>query len=556
MLTSISIKNLAVVDELDLELSTGMTALTGETGAGKSILIDALGLALGDKADKGMIRNQSPKAEITAVFDLSDIPEAADWLEHQELNEGHECHLRRVITRDNRSKAYINGTPSPLKQLQAIGNLLVEIHGQHAHQRLLKTAFQLDSLDRFANHADLLEQTHRSFENWQQNLSAYEQLRRDEQDRASRLELLKFQLEELTQLNLQPGETAQLEADFKTLSNADKLIQGCYELSNTLYEDDQAVHGVLSGLQNQLLQLVQLNSELDSNNELLESALINIQECSDALRHFADALETDGQTLNDIELRLQTIYELSRKYRLEPEELAEKTGLVESEINNLENADAQLQELQTKVDQCRETYLTHADKLHQSRKVSANKLEKNAVELLKSLAMPEIQFEIAIEKQPEDKASRLGLDRVEFLVTTNPGQPPAPLKKVASGGELSRISLAIQVATMSSMDVPTLIFDEVDVGIGGGTAEIVGRLLRKLGSNQQVLCVTHLPQVASQAHNHLKVEKYQAKNNTNTSILPLSSQQRIKEVARMLGGIEVTEQTLAHAREMIEKAAL
>ncbi len=556
MLTSISIKNLAIVDELHLELSTGMTALTGETGAGKSILIDALGLALGEKADKGMIRTECAKAEITAVFDFTDLPEASAWLAQHELDEGHECHLRRVITRDNRSKAFINGTPSPLKLLQSIGNLLIEIHGQHAHQRLLKTAFQLSSLDQYANHSALVEITNQSFTDWQAAKSSHEQLQQDEHDRASRLELLQFQFQELSQLNLQPGETEQLETNFKTLSNADRLIQGCFEISNALYEDDQAAHSMISSLQNKLTQLSELNPALHSNIELLESALINIQECSDALRHFADSLETDSQSLTEIEFRLQSIYEFSRKYRLTPEALCEKTSDIKNEIETLQGADEQLQELENQVRKNREKFLKNADALYQSRLQAAATLQQNAVELLKSLSMPEVRFVIDIQKLSEDKATRFGLDSVEFLVTTNPGQPPAPLKKVASGGELSRISLAIQVATMSNMNVPTLIFDEVDVGIGGGTAEIVGRLLRKLGSNQQALCVTHLPQVAAQAHNHLKVEKHQTADSTSTSISVLNKKERINEIARMLGGVELTEQTLAHAREMIEKASL
>lgn len=556
MLISISIKNLAVVESLQLDLSTGMTALTGETGAGKSILIDALGLALGDKADKNMIRSESSKADITAVFDLSDIPEATQWLEDYELFDGHECHLRRVITRDNRSRAFINGSPSPLKSLQSLGNLLVEIHGQHAHQRLLKNAFQLNSLDQYAKHTDLVAQTSHAFDEWRSAIEALQQLKTDEQDRISRLELLSFQFDELSQLNLQAGETAQLETDFKTLSNADRLIQESYEISNALYEDDNGMHSMISSLQNKLVQLAQLNPDLNDNVELLESTLINLQECSDALRHYADSLESDGSKLQEIEQRLQTIYEFSRKYRMEPEVLCEKAQQVETEIQTLQNADEQLKLLEQRAQQTHKAYLKLAGDLHQSRLTAAKQLKNNAIGLLKSLAMPEIKFKIDIQDLPEEKASRQGMDRVEFLVTTNPGQPLQPLRKVASGGELSRISLAIQVSTMSNMNVPTLIFDEVDVGIGGGTAEIVGRLLRKLGSNQQAICVTHLPQVAAQAHNHMKVAKQQTANHTTTFIEPLNKQERIHEIARMLGGVELTKQTLAHAREMIEKAAV
>lgn len=552
MLTSISIKNLAIVEQLELDLSTGMSALTGETGAGKSILIDALGLALGNKADKGMVRNGSDRAEINAVFDITENHEALNWLKQHELDDGHECILRRVVTTDNRSKAFINGTPTTLKLLQSLGSFLVEIHGQHAHQRLLNTSFQLTSLDQFAGHHELLESTASAFSQWQTTRQQYQQLLNDEQDRASRLDLLEFQFQELQQLNLQAGETEQLENDFKTLSNADKLIQGCYAISSQLYDDDNAIHNVVSALQNKLTVLSQLDRRLSGNIELLESALINIQECSDELRHFADSLDTDSQSLGEIESRLQTIYEMSRKYRLEPEELCQKTDEIEKELAQLRNADARIEQLQQLELEQQDHYLASAEKLHTSRSTAAKKLTKSTVELLKKLAMPEVRFEIAIEQAGIEKASRSGLDKIEYLVSANPGQPVASLKKVASGGELSRISLAIQVATMNNINVPTLIFDEVDVGIGGGTAEIVGKLLRKLGSNQQVLCVTHLPQVAAQAHQHLNVAKTQTHETTTTTIARMGKDERIQEIARMLGGVELTDQTLAHAKEMLE----
>lgn len=552
MLTSISIKNLAIVEKLELDLSTGMSALTGETGAGKSILIDALGLALGNKADKGMVRNGNSRAEINAIFDISENHEALDWLKQHELDDGHECILRRIVTTENRSKAFINGTPTTLKLLQSLGNFLVEIHGQHAHQRLLNSGFQLTSLDQFAGHHELLENTAAAFTRWQTTRQQYQQLLSDEQDRASRLDLLKFQFQELQQLNLQPGETQQLENDFKTLSNADKLIQGCYAISSQLYDNDNAIHNMVSGMQKQLTELSQLDARLSGNIELLESALINIQECSDELRHFADTLDTDNHTLNEIESRLQTIYDISRKYRLDAEELCQKTADIEIELDQLKNADAQIEHLQQLELEQQHHYLSAAEELHQSRIKAARKLTASTIELLKKLAMPEVRFEIAIDQLPVEKASRSGLDKVEYLVSANPGQPVASLKKVASGGELSRISLAIQVATMNNINVPTLIFDEVDVGIGGGTAEIVGKLLRKLGSNQQVLCVTHLPQVAAQAHQHLNVAKTQTHESTTTTIGLLGKDERVQEIARMLGGVELTDQTMAHAREMLE----
>lgn len=555
MLVSISIKNLAIVSELQLDLHKGMSALTGETGAGKSILIDALGLALGEKAERGMIRANCDKAEITAIFDVGGIPAATSWLQEHELHDDNECHLRRVITSENRSKAFINGSPVPLKSLHALGNLLVEIHGQHAHQRLLKKPFQLDSLDNFAGHKTLLEKVANNYKGWQNALKTCAALKAAEQDRASRLDLLRFQAEELQQLNLQSGETAQLERQLKTLSNAETLINGCFDVSSRLYENDNAIHSQLSSCQTTLAKLAQMHDGIEPDIQLLESALINIREASDSLRHLAQDFDSDEQTLQETEQRLQSIYEASRKYRLDPEELSLKTESIRQELTALENSDEEHSRLEQEVIQLQLAYEKSSKKLSDSRVAAAKKLQSETVVLLQSLAMEQVQFEIHRHALELPKASRLGLDEIEFQVSANPGQPLAPLAKVASGGELSRISLAIQVATMSTMDVPTLIFDEVDVGIGGATAEVVGRLLRQLGANQQALCVTHLPQVAAQAHHHMKVTKLQSDKTTMTSIILLDKDERINEIARMLGGVEVTSQTLAHADEMIKKVS-
>ncbi|MEJ2213472.1 MAG: DNA repair protein RecN [Gammaproteobacteria bacterium] len=524
MLTAISIKNLAVVESLSLELDQGLTALTGETGAGKSILIDALGLALGAKADKGMIRSGENKAEVSAVFNIAAISEAKAWLEEQALDDADDCIIRRVITRDNKNKAFINGSPVTLKTIQTLGNLLVEIHGQHAHQRLLKPAYQLTCLDQFANHEALLTNTSEAYQNWQATFKLYQQLSQSEHDRASKLELLQFQAKELAELDLKSGEAEEIDQQFKSLSNADALIKGCYSLSAALYEDDQDIHSQLSSIQNRLSQLIQMDEQLADNLEMIESSLINIQECSDSLRHYADSLENDSQSLNDIENRLLT------------------------------QADAQLEQLEAELSELEQGYIKTAEKLHKSRISAAKSLQAQTIDLLKKLAMPDVQFAVQVQSKDMSQAGKTGLDAVSFQVSSNPGQPPGPLGKVASGGELSRISLAIEVATMSQVNVPTLIFDEVDVGIGGGTAEIVGRLLRQLGTNQQVLCVTHLPQVASQAHQHLNVIKTHGTDKTSTSITLLKPDERVQEIARMLGGVELTKQTLAHAREMLTTA--
>ncbi len=565
MLSSISIKNLAVVETLSLELDQGLTALTGETGAGKSILIDALSLALGVKADRNMIRAGEKRAEVSAIFHIGGIKEAKTWLAEQALDDANDyddndddCIVRRIITTDNKNKAFINGSPVTLKTLQTLGNLLVEIHGQHAHQRLLKSSYQLTSLDQYAGHDQLVASVAKTYNDWHTALKTFQELSKSEQDRASKLDLLTFQNNELSQLDLKAGESAELEQQFKTLSNADELIKGCYALASEIYEDDQCIHSQLSGLQSKLNHLTQMDERLSDNAEMIESSLINLKECSYALRHFADSLESDGESLNEIESRLNTIHEMARKYRLSPEELINKHAEIETSLKELTQADERLEQLESEVQELEKAFLKAADKLHQSRTAAAKSLEKQTIDLLKTLAMPEVRFEIAIEKKSIDQAiaqsGRTGLDNIEFMVSSNPGQPPGKLNKIASGGELSRISLAIQVATMSQVDVPTLIFDEVDVGIGGGTAEIVGKLLRQLGNNQQVLCVTHLPQVASQAHQHLNVVKTHTRDKTMTSISLLKPDERVQEVARMLGGIELTEQTLAHAKEMLTTA--
>lgn len=557
MLSSISIKNLAVVESLSLELDQGLTALTGETGAGKSILIDALSLALGVKADKSMIRAGETRAEVSAVFNIDSNKEAKAWLEEQALDDANndenvnDCIVRRVITTDNKNKTFINGSPVTLKTLQVLGNLLVEIHGQHAHQRLLKASYQLSSLDQYAGHEQLLATVATTYADWHNALKTFQELSQSEQDRASKLDLLEFQHNELSQLDLKAGEPAELEQQFKTLSNADELIKGCYSISSELYEDEQCIHSQLSGLQTKLSHLTQMDERLSDNTEMIETSLINLKECSDSLRHFADSLESDGESLNEIESRLNTIHEMARKYRLSPDELINKHEEIEQSLQQLTQADERLEQLENEVQEHEQAYIKAAEKLHRSRASAAKALETQTIGLLKKLAMPEVRFEIAIENRNMEQASKTGLDTIEFLVSSNPGQPPGKLNKIASGGELSRISLAIQVATISQVDVPTLIFDEVDVGIGGGTAEIVGKLLRQLGNNQQVLCVTHLPQVASQAHQHLNVVKTHTKDKTMTSITLLKPDERVQEIARMLGGIELTEQTLAHAREML-----
>ncbi len=552
MLSRIHIKDLAIVSSLEVEFSTGLTALTGETGAGKSILVDALGLALGDRADTGMIRNGCDRAEITAVFIPGDNHDIQSWLREHDLEAGEECILRRVLVPSgSASRAYINGSPVPVKLLQAFGDLLVDIHGQHAHHSLLRRGFQLDLLDEYAGHGKLRKQTEEQFRQWREASDKLERLRRDSSDRSEQLELLRYQVKELAELRLEAGEIEALAEEQRRLSNAGQLMESCGSLVGLLYENDDALHGRLSHGTAQIEELVATDPTLSEPRELMENAAIQIQEAAHSLRHYLDRLELDPARLENVDQRLADIHELSRKHRCKEEELPALLLRLQDDLETLEHADIHLADLETEVAELRENYMTQAKKLSDQRQSAAQKLQQEVTEGMQNLGMPGGAFEVGLETLEEENATANGLNRVEFLVSANPGQPVKPLIKVASGGELSRISLAIQVATARCSGVPVLIFDEVDVGIGGGTAEIVGTLLRQLGQFRQVLCVTHLAQVAAQGHNHLQVAKSGNGGEVWTEVNALQEEERISEVARMLGGVEITDQTLAHAREMV-----
>ncbi len=552
MLSRIHIKDLAIVSSLEVEFAPGLTALTGETGAGKSILVDALGLALGDRADTGMIRNGCDRAEITAVFTLSGSGEIAAWLQEHDLEAGEECILRRVLVPSGgSSRAYINGSPVPVKLLQAFGDLLVDIHGQHAHHSLLRRAFQLDLLDEYAGHGTLRRETEEQFRQWREAGDKLQRLRRDSSDRSEQLELLRYQVKELAELRLEAGEIAALTEEQRRLSNAGQLMESCGALLELLYENDDALHGQLTRGTAQMEELSATDPALSEPRELMENAAIQIQEAAHTLRHYLDRLELDPVRLESVDQRLADIHELSRKHRCKDEELPALLSRLRDDLETLEHADIHLADLEKEVAELRENYLTLARKLGDQRQAAAQRLQAEVSEGMQSLGMPGGSFEIGLDTLDEANATASGLNRVEFLVSANPGQPVKPLVKVASGGELSRISLAIQVATARCSGVPVLIFDEVDVGIGGGTAEIVGKLLRRLGQYRQVLCVTHLAQVAAQGDNHLQVAKSDNGGEVWTEVNILRPEQRIDEVARMLGGLEITDQTRAHAKEMV-----
>ena len=551
MLTDLLIRNLAIVDRLDVSFPSAMTSLTGETGAGKSILIGALGLALGQRADSDVIRSGQARAEISALFDLEDAPEAARWLQEQALDDGGSCILRRVLVREGSSRAFINGSPVPARSLQTLGALLVDIHGQHSQQSLLHRDQQARLLDAYAGLEQPVAQIRGLFREWRQAELELEQRRTSSGERRQRLELLHYQIDELTQLAVTPEEVEQLDREQRRLSHATELRQQCGRLLELLDEDEASARARVTAANRELEQMLALDPGLAEARELLESAAIQIDEAIAGLQHYADAIEIDPEGLERVERRLQAVHDQARKYQCRPQELAGRLQSLERELTEIENSGQQLQQLEEKVAQLSGRYRDQAAKLSEQRRAAAERLSWEASDGIRSLGIPDGRLAIEVGTREEQRPGPDGMDRIEFLVSANPGQPLRPLKKVASGGELSRISLAIQVATIGCGRIPTLIFDEVDVGIGGAVAEIVGRLLRQLGDQRQVLCVTHLPQVAAQGHQQMSVTKQTRGRQTSTRIQLLQGEERVNEVARMLGGVEITANTLAHAREMI-----
>ena len=553
MLSRIAIRNLVIVRTLDLSLREGMTALTGETGAGKSILIDALGLALGDKADASMIRSGAQKAEISVAFDLAPDSTAVAWLEEHDLAADGECLLRRVLVRDGRSRAYINGTPAPVTLLRELGEMLIDIHGQHAHQSLMHAGAQRQLLDEYAGLRGQARQLAQLFQAWRSARDAYTALQQAGEDRASRLDYLTFQIAELDGLACDADSLHDLEAEQARLAHAERLLLDSSNVLAMLSDDEASLQQSLARATHTISELSDLDPALNAVRELLETAGIQIDEAASALRHYQDRVELDPERLQQVDRHLGRLHDAARKHRVAPEALGELLEALRTEAATLDNADSHLLALEQRMRDGESAYFSAAEKLAKARSKAARTLSKTVSDSMQQLGMRGGSLRVACEIE-RDKPGPHGLDRVTFMVAANPGQPEAPLSDVASGGELSRISLAIQVATADCGAVPTLIFDEVDVGIGGAVAEIVGQLLRRLGDDRQVLCVTHLPQVASQAHQQLRVHKMTDGKTTETRIDTLDAQARVDEIARMLGGIDITEQTRRHAREMIQRA--
>ena len=553
MLTHIHVRNLAIVDAIDVELAGGMTALTGETGAGKSILVDALGLVLGDRADSSVIRHGCERAEISASFEIDRLAGVAEWLCERELDLDGECQLRRVINREGRSRGYINGQPVPMQSLRELGEQLVDIHGQHEHQSLLRSAVQRQLLDAFGGHQPLLTEVATLYAEWKSVQDQLDSVIRDTTERDARLDLLRYQSQELEALGLSAEDIYSIDEEHARQANAGQLLEACQQgLARLDAEDGDSAYSLVSRSLDELSELVRLDSRLEETVRLLGDAAILVQEGAESLRHYAGQLEIDPGRLQWLEDRIGILHDLARKHRCTPEELPEVADNIRRELDSIEHADQHRETLQTRLGELEQSCQKAARQLSDKRKRAATAFGKQITTAMQTLGMAGGVFRAAVTPRKDSACGPHGMDNIEFLVSANAGQPVQPLAKVASGGELSRISLSIQVISAGSETIPTLIFDEVDSGIGGGVAEIVGQKLRALGAGRQVLCVTHLPQVAALAHQQMQVSKLSGKDTTHTRIRPLDGTERVDELARMLGGVKITRQTREHAREMME----
>ena len=552
MLTQLTIHNFAIVKFLELELKSGMTTVTGETGAGKSIAIDALGLALGSRADASTARPGEKKAEISAIFTVEASSLAYKWLVEHELNNEDECILRRVITAEGRSKGYINGIAVPISHLKELGLLLLNIHGQPAHQGLLDPVIQLKLLDQYASHKKLLEQVERSYFSYQLVNKELSQLKQQQHEYSAKVQLLEYQVEEFDQFALIEGEFEQIEAQHTRLANSDSIKTQCYQLLEQLSDSaDSNIEGMLNQASSSISDLVEHDQALVGISEMINAALIQIQESSNELNQYSEQLEQDPQQLAELELRLSKAMQLARKHQIQPQQIPALHQQIKDELARLSGNEARIEKLADQLIEIKAQYVIAADFLSASRAKYPQKLNKLIMKSMRRLSMEHGIFEIALNAKPTEQISLLGQDAIEFKVTTNPGQPLEPLHKVVSGGELSRISLAISVITADKVATPTLIFDEVDVGISGPPAATVGAMLRELGKSTQIICVTHLPQVAACGHQQLQVAKHTDGKTTSTTMLALSEETRVLELARLLGGNSISHTAVANAQELL-----
>lgn len=550
MLSQLSISNYAIVEHLELDFRDGMTAITGETGAGKSILLDALSLCLGERADAGSVRHGASRADLAVRFDVEKLPEARTWLAERDLDDT-ECLMRRSVTANGRSKAWINGVPATLADLKALSEHLIDIHGQHAHQILMREETHLRLLDDFAGHSEKVKQLTQIYRQWQQASRRLKNARESGDEQQARCQLLRYQVEELDALALGEEELSALEEEQTRLANAEELITQAQFAADCCDDDEGGALSRLTQARQRLEQLPGSDSGALANIlGMLGDACIQLQEAGYELHRYVNATELDPDRLMTVESRLAEIHRIARKHHVMPEEVSALHQRLQAELSALQDGGEDMETLVETTETARNAWRELARQISEQRIEAARRMGEEVKSQLAFLGMEKADFTVDVARR--ETAQPDGMDRVSFLISANPGQPARALTRVASGGELSRVSLAIQVVAAQHSTIPTLVFDEVDVGISGATAEIVGQLLRQLGSHGQILCVTHLPQVAAQGHQHLHIEKQADERTTHTTMALLDEGGRVRELARMLGGVHLSERTLAHAREMLD----
>lgn len=558
MLTQLTINNFAIVRHLNLELSEGMSVITGETGAGKSIAIDALGLCLGYRSESSMIRNGADKADITATFQMQPNSPAYLWLkEHELLDEenSHECILRRMINLEGRSKAFVNNRPLPISQLRELGQYLIHLNGQHAPQLLLKSEYQLELVDNYAGIHNLLGKMQEQYNKWRKLHQQVKNFRQQCKENEARKQLLQYQVDELDEFDIKEGEFEEMEETHTRLSNSEELTEMSQSVLDLLSDDNSNADSLIYNAIRYLEDLVDVDANYQSSLDMLNEALIQVQEASSEVRALADSIEQDPELLAELDERISRAMSLAKKHYVSPNELWQHHSVLQDELQKLvdfeDNEDQLIADEKKAYREC----VALAEQIYQERVSAAQKLAEQVTSQIKALSMENSEFYIDIQHDVK-KLTPNGADFVEFNLRSNLGQNAQPLAKIASGGELSRISLAVQVLTANKLSTPTIIFDEVDVGISGIAATTVGRLLRQLGNKCQVLCVTHLPQVASHGHQHFNVQKYVKDNQTETQMSLLSEQERVNALARLLGGSKITDAALANAQEMLSLAKI
>jgi DNA repair protein RecN (Recombination protein N) len=550
MLRTLTVRDFVIVESMELDFGRGFTVLTGETGAGKSILIDALGMVLGERGDALVVRQGAARAEISAEFSLDDTKGLTEWLKERDIPDDEGMLLvRRVVDGTGRSRAYINGAPATLAQLREAGEFLVDIHGQHQHQSLSRPAEQRRLLDGYGSAQSLVANVQQAWRDWQRHRERRIAFEKDAASLAAERQQLEWQMNELDALRFVPEQWQELQAEHGRLGHAAALIEGTSTSLDAISEGDDALLSRLNAVVSQLEHLVQHDGRLQEVVGMLDSARIQLQESAYTLRHYGDRLESDPARLSEVERGIDAVLTACRKFRLTPETLPAALDQVRSRLAELEGGGSP-DDMKRQEDDARAACIAAAGDLTAARRKAADRLSKLVTKAMQTLAMEGGRFEVALEPLTEPAA--FGMEQIEFRVAAHQGMPALALGKVASGGELSRLSLAIQTVTSQVAHVPTLLFDEVDTGIGGRVAEIVGRLLRELGRDHQVMCITHLPQVAASADQQWQVVKTSVAGKPSSHVKTLARDERIDEIARMLGGARITDTTRRHAAEMLE----